>query len=58
MQNNISENEKTVVIKNLRERIERTRTFINSGNFSQGLNQKLESLVRGLENLARDLEAV
>ncbi|MBQ6617308.1 MAG: hypothetical protein IJH67_13175 [Thermoguttaceae bacterium] len=58
MQNNISENEKTVVIKNLRERIERTRTFINSGNFSQELNQKLESLVRGLENLARDLEAV
>ena len=58
MQNNISENEKTGVIKNLRERIERTRTFINSGNFSQELNQKLESLVRGLENLARDLEAV
>lgn len=56
MQNNISENEKTVVIKNLRERIERTRTFINSGNYSQELNQKLESLVRGLENLARDLK--
>ena len=56
MQNNISENEKTVVIKNLRERIERTRTFINFGNFSQELNQKLESLVRGLENLARDLK--